>query len=1099
MKRFHRICIFILAIVFLLPLGGCQAKAAPDYSEGDAAQFVKNVAKAITSGVDSADLFYSEVSILYDLEQVPVLQPHFFITYVKAETDPSDPSLVHYSCHIPGAVNISFQMAYNVYFSDIYKYSQFVKVEGDLRVVTDENGKRQIDITQGDNPFAVYAEMRYVSPLVLSTKNIVLSDGISEVERSDLLNLLLNLSCSAYGEMLGISADEYADQTVVPELEKVTVNFSTVYKGRKSNNSIQDTSFISLYSTSSSLGRIGLILGFCIAILGPVALILWLGYGEGPRAFFRRLRAPSLARTGRGNHSEVTEAIRSLDYPKDLKLLKKIVVDQKRYGGDRVTALRRLPYPEERDLLVQLLEDKNANCAETALDKLPYPEEKEILKKQAINAASSSVRYAAIRKLPYPQEKETLIQVALNDHESDNRLKVVRELKYPEDSEWLKRIISQDSNDQIRIACIEKLAYPKEKDILKNLALKGRSSRERLAAIDKLSYPEEKDTLLNVALHEENDYNRLKAVRQLTYPEDAKWLKKFAFEDADKEIQLTCMKKLPYPQEKEIFERAALNGENAIRRIALEKLTYQDSKDTLLKAAETETDEELLALIRSRISYLDETKAFVESVLKDKDPSTQDLLKASISLSRHPYSSEKIIRHLCLSIQKGMITSADQDAVSLAGWSAAALGKVLTADFHPEQIPSNEKRFELAIDRYNDLVGKIQEVQVHLRPFEGQRLDYLKYDDRDNVREWMRQIEGYQEELNLGLGIFMMDNQDQPFSYLKHLLNDRTSRIPRFIKQGVIMGLLDWLLQNQDQSDAVKLLEEVVAVRKELIQTDNELSFFEVRVPEDTIPDDYADILAEVLHAANPSVAFCDTHKLIEIAREEVPGCLDMLNKCPLRLIDPVEQQTLGFVKFQPYLHMIWVQFQPPKDIGKVISRYHEVDDRTRPLSSGLSIRLFLDPYAVIPTVFHEYQHFSGDRNEASVFLKTQVFSIRFYKKYRQANARRDVVFAQMTSMLGMPPDVSKISVLNDKIRECYGEQVSKETAKKHADEEINKLNGMIRYRNMTETWDPSVKYPLFTDDEDKKNRDIIHSVIISFQSAPKSITEDEFTKIVGQ
>ena len=177
-----------------------------------------------------------------------------------------------------------------------------------------------------------------------------------------------------------------------------------------------------------------------------------------------------------------------------------------------------------------------------------------------------------------------------------------------------------------------------------------------------------------------------------------------------------------------------------------------------------------------------------------------------------------------------------------------------------------------------------------------------------------------------------------------------------------------------------------------------------------------------------------------------------MLRECPLRLIDPAEEQTLGFFKFKPYLHMLWIQYQPPEKVGKVISRYHEVDDRTRPLSSGLSIRLFLDPYAVIPTIFHEYQHFSGDRNEASVFLKTQMFSIAFYKKYRQANARRDGVFAEMTSMLGMPPKVENIQLLNDKIKECYGERVSKEKARKNADQEIEKINGGIYMKNMTET-----------------------------------------------
>jgi len=235
----------------------------------------------------------------------------------------------------------------------------------------------------------------------------------------------------------------------------------------------------------------------------------------------------------------------------------------------------------------------------------------------------------------------------------------------------------------------------------------------------------------------------------------------------------------------------------------------------------------------------------------------------------------------------------------------------------------------------------------------------------------------------------------------------------------------------------------------------------------------------------------------LSIAEEEVPGCMDMLRVCPLRLIDPVNRQTLGFYKFNPYVHAMWTQYQPPLNTGKVIARYHEVDDRTKPLSSGLNLQLFRDPYGVIPTIFHEHQHFMGDPNEASVFLKTQMFSIRFYKKYRSANAKADGVFAQMTSMLGLPPAVEKIGALNNIIRQCYGEQRPQNEAEAHADAQLADLNKGIEDVNRKQTWDKDIRFPLFADKEDEKNRDLIREIIIRFDTVPKSITDREFTEIL--
>ena len=192
----------------------------------------------------------------------------------------------------------------------------------------------------------------------------------------------------------------------------------------------------------------------------------------------------------------------------------------------------------------------------------------------------------------------------------------------------------------------------------------------------------------------------------------------------------------------------------------------------------------------------------------------------------------------------------------------------------------------------------------------------------------------------------------------------------------------------------------------------------------------------------------------------------------------------------------MWIQYQPPKDTGKVISRYHEVDDRTLPLSSGLNLQLFRDVYSVIPTLFHEYQHFNGDPNEASVFLKTQVFSISFYQRHKTAKASRDVVFARLSDLLGQPPAADKCSELNSLIEQYYGKETTPAEATAHADQELTRLNNLIYTINQSEKWDPSVKFPLLIENEDKENRDLIRNIIIRWDKTPRSITEKEFREI---
>ena len=141
MKTRKRIILFVVTFLFVLTVSGCgSSKKELDFSAGDNAEFVKTVAQAITNREDTPDLFVNSSSILYDLEAEPLFQPFFAMMYMKAQEDENDPSLVHYSCRIPGLVGTCFNMAYQTYYGSIWRHSKWVSAEGDVRVVTDKEG-----------------------------------------------------------------------------------------------------------------------------------------------------------------------------------------------------------------------------------------------------------------------------------------------------------------------------------------------------------------------------------------------------------------------------------------------------------------------------------------------------------------------------------------------------------------------------------------------------------------------------------------------------------------------------------------------------------------------------------------------------------------------------------------------------------------------------------------------------------------------------------------------------------------------------------------------------------------------------------------------
>ena len=111
-----------------------------------------------------------------------------------------------------------------------------------------------------------------------------------------------------------------------------------------------------------------------------------------------------------------------------------------RFKELRAEAVKKLPYPEERETLVQTaLHDQEASVRCAALEKLPYPEERETLVQAALQDQAPFARLIALEKLPYPEEQETLVEASLLDRKLTNRAAALKKLRDPEEREIIEK------------------------------------------------------------------------------------------------------------------------------------------------------------------------------------------------------------------------------------------------------------------------------------------------------------------------------------------------------------------------------------------------------------------------------------------------------------------------------------------------------------------------------------------------------------------------------------------------------------------------------------------------------------------------------------
>jgi hypothetical protein len=330
------------------------------------------------------------------------------------------------------------------------------------------------------------------------------------------------------------------------------------------------------------------------------------------------------------------------------------------------------------------------------------------------------------------------------------------------------------------------------------------------------------------------------------------------------------------------------------------------------------------------------------------------------------------------------------------------------------------------------------------------------------------------------------------------ILDSSQGKYSNFTQQGVIMGLMDFLTKHRAHPAVATHYEKARRRRESLIMSQANMSLLEVRAPVDCSLREYAILLEIVLKSADESVDYCDTKALMLLAEKEIPGVMRLLQTYPLRLTGFGKANRGGFTVFNPYEHMLVMDSSGAMGKGSVHRCSNEVSDMTVPLAIGLNLSLFTDPYTVLPVLFHEHEHFLGDRNEASVFLKTHLFSQALYQKYPEADATRNSTYMLLKrTVFGDPPEEKRYETLNRFIKKLYGSMMTCTEAEQAADKRIKVINKGIVEENKKLEWLKEIPFPLLTMDEDAESTTVIREILLRYYMTPRTISQDEFREIL--
>ena len=474
-------------------------------------------------------------------------------------------------------------------------------------------------------------------------------------------------------------------------------------------------------------------------------------------------------------------------------------------------------------------------------------------------------------------------------------------------------------------------------------------------------------------------------------------------------------------------------------------------------------------------------------------------LRLRITAAKKANPEKKFLYDLNNDFEQAQQHTSGENSITRGGWSLMALIRGMVSEFTLKTREETAPQLKVILEEHDALAKEYNACVKEFRPLQRKVYRLLSDEERTKLEKLKIDIKRLAERLEGGIIKKCLDANCVPVDYFVNLACDRHGT-ERFLRQCALIGILPWMEANQSDPQIAQRLEKLYTAREEMISGAAQMAFFEVRVPPDCEVEEYAELLGETLRYANPRISYCNISSLMARAAKEVPGLMELLRLYPLRLIDDKNGSTEGFFEFRPYIHTMWVQYQPPLNVGQVQRRYHEALDMTKPNASGINIRLFEDEYSVVPVFFHEYCHYCGDHNEASVWLRTQLFSQQFYKKYEDADPTADYTFVHMQNLLGSKPNPDKTEELGVFIEKFYGRQVSQDEGNQIALSNILQINMQVMASNRTTTWCPEVEFLKLSDQEpdDTATYHVITRAVVRYATMPRKISREQFVAVVN-
>lgn len=102
-------------------------------------------------------------------------------------------------------------------------------------------------------------------------------------------------------------------------------------------------------------------------------------------------------------------------------------------AADLVEAVKQMEYPKDRDTIISILKmEKGMDCFSAALDRLPLDKEADLIREIAQSGSNQKV-YALVKKLQYPQDKDILLQLLEDNTRKNVMIKQTIAKKLPSD------------------------------------------------------------------------------------------------------------------------------------------------------------------------------------------------------------------------------------------------------------------------------------------------------------------------------------------------------------------------------------------------------------------------------------------------------------------------------------------------------------------------------------------------------------------------------------------------------------------------------------------------------------------------------------------